>query len=682
MKIPAVLIPLLFAAALCSGETKMDKYNMFDKNGWLHFNYKAEDLAPREAAARVRLEEDLKKIIDIPKEKRTFENTLLAYDEAFEYYSRSLGQAGFLAYVSDDEKLRAAALELEQEISKYMVEVATRRDLYKAFKDYNDTKPQLGATEAKMLRDAMIGFRKSGLMLDDKKLEKFRELNKKMAENSINFSKNVREYKDHLAVNEGQLKGLPQDYTQKLKRDAAGKYIITLDYPDYTPFMLNAGDEEARKELEFKFSRRGGPENIKLLEENLYLRAKAAKLLGYKNHAESRLDTRMAKNPKTVMNFLSDLQKKLKPMAKAEDKELLKLKLEKAGIKTKNLAAWESGYWNNMHEKLYYDVDQEKIKEYFQADIVIAGMFKIFGGLFGVGFEPVKIPVWNKDVKTYAVRDTESKKTLAYIYMDLYPRAGKYKHAACFDLVDGKQNKDGSYQKPFTAIVANFNPPVGGRPSLLNHGEVETLFHEFGHVLHNVLTEAKYAAVSGTAVARDFVEAPSQLLENWAWHPKVLKQISKHYKTSLPLDDATISKMIAAKNHGSGNFYIRQDFLAQIDMKYHTRNRRQNTTEEWAAAKLKITAVPMTKGTYPQASFDHIMGGYDAGYYGYLWAEVIAQDFFSEFEKRGIFDAQTGKKYRKAILAAGGSYDEEKLVENFLGRKIDSGPFLKSIGLK
>ncbi|MDR1123941.1 MAG: Zn-dependent oligopeptidase [Elusimicrobiota bacterium] len=683
MKIPAVLIPLLFAAAaLSSGEIKMDKYSMFDKGGFLHFNYKADELAPREAAARIRLEEDLKKIIDIPKGERTFENTLLAYDDAFENYSRSLGQAGFLAYVSDDDKLREAALALEQEISKYMVEVATRRDIYQAFKDYNDTKPRLGETEAKMLRDAMIGFRKSGLMLDDKKLEKFKELNKKMAENSINFSKNIREYKDQLAVSGAQLKGLPPDYTEKLKRDADGKYIITLDYPDYTPFMLNAEDEEARKELEFKFSRRGGPENIKLLEENLYLRGQAARLLGYKNHAESRLDTRMAKTPEKVISFLKDLQKKLKPMAHAEDKELLRLKLEKTGIKTKNLAAWESGYWNNLHKKLYYDVDQEKIKEYFQADIVIAGMFNIFGNLFGVEFEPAKIPVWHKDVKTYAVKDTESQKILAYIYMDLYPRAGKYKHAACFGLVEGKQNKDGSYQKPFTAIVANFNPPAGGRPSLLNHGEVETLFHEFGHVLHNVLTEAKYAAVSGTAVARDFVEAPSQLLENWAWHPKVLKQISRHYKTGLPLDDAMIQKMLAAKNHGSGNFYIRQDFLAQIDMKYHTRNRRQNTTEEWAAAKLKITAAPMTKGTYPQASFDHIMSGYDAGYYGYLWSEVIAQDFFGEFEKHGIFDADTGKKYRKAILAAGGSYDEEKLVENFLGRKIDNGPFLKSIGLK
>ena len=660
----------------------MAQNNMFNKDGFLHFNYHAAELAPREAAARVELEEDLKKLVAIPKKERNFENTFLAYGDAFEKYSHALGQAGFLAYVSEDKELRDAALELAQEISKYMIEVSTRRDIYKAFKDYADTKPKLPEIEAKMLKDTMTGFKKSGLTLNDKKLEKFKELNKIMATDSINFSKAVREYKDDLIVSKARLKGLPQDYINRLQKTKDGKYIITLDYPDYTPFMLNADDEDARRELEFKFARRGGEDNIKLLENTLLLRAKTAQMLGYKNYAQSRLDTRMAKKSKNVDVFLKDLEKKLKPMALAEDKELLKLKEEKTGIKSEFFNAWESGYWNNLHKKMYYDIDQEKLREYFQTDIVIDNMFKIFGNLFGVSFDAAKIPVWHKDVKTYAVKDSESKKIIAYIYMDLFPREGKYKHAACFDLVGGKLNKDGAYQKPFTAIVANFNPPGKGTPSLLTHDEVGTLFHEFGHVLHNVLTEAKYESISGTAVTRDFVEAPSQLLENWAWHPVVLKQISKHYKTGKPLDDEMIQKMIAAKNHGSGNFYIRQNFLAQIDMLYHADNKKQNTTKEWADNKLRITAIPMTKGTYPQASFDHIMSGYGAGYYGYLWAEVIAQDFFAEFEKHGIFDPETGRKFRKEILAPGGSYDEKKIVEKFLGRKVDNKPFLKSIGLK
>ena len=657
-------------------------YNMFNKDGVLHFDYKAEDLAPREKAARVQLEKDLQKIVSIPKEERTFENTYLAYDKAFDKYSHSLGQAGFLAYVSDDENLRNAALALEQEVSNYLIEVSTRRDIYKAFKDYADTKPDLGPIEAKMLKDTMIGFKKSGMELNDEDLETFKQLNKQKAKNTIEFSKNIREYKDPLEVSEKELAGMPQDYINKLKKTKDGKYIITLDYPDYVPFMQNATDDEARKALEFKYSKRGGAENIKLFEDTLTLRYKTAKLLGYKNHAENRLDTRMAKTPGNVEKFLKDLEKKLKKPAKKEEKELLKLKYEKTGIKSDYFNAWETGYWTNLHKKLYYNIDPEQIKEYFQADIVIANMFEIFGNLLGVKFEKADIPVWHKDVKSYKVIDSETNKTVGYIYMDLYPRDGKYKHAACFDLVNGELKDDGTYQKPFTAIVANLNPPSGDVPSLLKHSEVETLFHEFGHVLHNVLTEAKYSSISGTSVSRDFVEVPSQILENWAWDPAVLKKISKHYKTGKPLDEETINKMIAAKNHCSASFYIRQNFLAQIDMLYHTATKPVDSTKLWEKYSKKIRLVPMTKGTYPQASFDHLMGGYDAGYYGYLWAEVIALDFFSEFQKYGLFNPKIGKKFRKEILAVGGSYEEEDLVKNFLGRKVSNEPFLKNIGLK
>ena len=446
--------------------------------------------------------------------------------------------------------------------------------------------------------------------------------------------------------------------------------------------MLNAKDEAARKALEFKYSRRGGKENIKLLEDTLTLRYQTAKLLGYKNHAENRLDTRMAKTPENVEKFLKDLEKKLRKLAKAEEKELLKFKEEKTGLKAKGFHAWDTGYWTNLHKKEYYDVDQEKIKEYFQTDIVIANMFEIFGNLFGIKFEEADIPVWHKDVKSYKVLDTQDGHIIGYIYMDLYPRDGKYKHAACFDLVDGELKDDGTYQQPFTAIVANLNPPSKDAPSLLKHDEVETLFHEFGHVLHNVLTKAKYSSISGTSVSRDFVEVPSQILENWAWDPAVIKKMSKHYKTGQPLDDETINKMIASKNHFSGSFYIRQNFLAQIDMLYHTAEKPVDSTKMWEKYSKKIRMIPMTKDTYPQASFDHLMGGYDAGYYGYLWAEVIALDFFSEFQKYGLFNPEIGKKFRKEILEPGGSYEEETLVKSFLGREVSNEPFLKNIGLK
>lgn len=656
--------------------------DMFNKDGVLHFNYQAQDLAPAEAAARVKLEKDLAALIAIPQAERTFENTIMGYERAFDNYGNALGMSGFLSYVSTDKKFRDAANDLQMQISQYMVDVATRRDVYKAIREYTDTNPRLDPVQAKLVKEMLIGFKNSGMDLNDADLEKFKALNKEKAEYIIKFDKNIQEYKDPLAVTQEQLQGLGEDYIQKLSKTNDGKYLVTLDYPDYVPFMQNADDEQARKELEFKFNRRGGQENVELLEKTLTLRREIARLLGYKNHAELRLEDRMAKNPKTVMAFLKDLQKKLKPLGKKEDKEMIAYKNSKTGKNSRTLYSWESGYWSNKFRKENLELDSEKIKEYFPSQVVIDGMLDLFGGVFGITFEPVDIPVWHPDVKAFKIKDKASGELVAYFYMDLYPREGKYKHAACFGLVEGEEKQDGTYQNPFVAIVANLNKPSGDTPSLLKHSEVETLFHEFGHVLHNALTKAKYSAFSGTSVSWDFVEAPSQMLERWAWDPQVLKKISKHYKTGEALPDDLIKRMIAAKNFGAGGMYLRQDFFAQYDMTLHTADTTPDTTKLYFELTKKIRGLPLTKGTIPQASFGHIMGGYDAGYYGYLWSEVIAEDFFGEFKKNGIFNPETGLKFRREILEKGGTLDEEKMVENFLGRPADNKPFLKSIGLE
>lgn len=656
--------------------------DMFNKDGVLHFNYRAQDLAPAEAEARVKLEKDLAALIAIPQAERTFENTIMGYERAFDNYGNALGMSGFLSYVSTDKKFRDAANDLQMQISQYMVDVATRRDVYKAIREYTDTNPRLDPVQAKLVKEMLIGFKNSGMDLNDADLEKFKALNKEKAEYIIKFDKNIQEYKDPLAVTQEQLRGLGEDYIQKLSKTDDGKYLVTLDYPDYVPFMQNADDEQARKELEFKFNRRGGQENVELLEKTLTLRREIARLLGYKNHAELRLEDRMAKNPKTVMAFLKDLQKKLKPLGKKEDKEMIAYKNSKTGKNSRTLYSWESGYWSNKFRKENLDLDSEKIKEYFPSQVVIDGMLDLFGGVFGITFEPVDIPVWHPDVKAFKIKDKASGELVAYFYMDLYPREGKYKHAACFGLVEGEEKQDGTYQIPFVAIVANLNKPSGDTPSLLKHSEVETLFHEFGHVLHNALTKAKYSAFSGTSVSWDFVEAPSQMLERWAWDPQVLKKISKHYKTGEALPDDLIKRMIAAKNFGAGGMYLRQDFFAQYDMTLHTADTTPDTTKLYFELTKKIRGLPLTKGTIPQASFGHIMGGYDAGYYGYLWSEVIAEDFFGEFKKNGIFNPETGLKFRREILEKGGTLDEEKMVENFLGRPADNKPFLKSIGLE
>lgn len=672
----------MVTALLLTATGAFSMADMFNKDGVLHFNYQAQDLAPAEAEARVKLEKDLAALIAIPQAERTFENTIMGYERAFDNYGNALGMSGFLSYVSTDKKFRDAANDLQMQISQYMVDVATRRDVYKAIREYTDTNPRLDPVQAKLVKEMLIGFKNSGMDLNDADLEKFKALNKEKAEYIIKFDKNIQEYKDPLSVTQEQLRGLGEDYIQKLSKTDDGKYLVTLDYPDYVPFMQNADDEQARKELEFKFNRRGGQENVELLEKTLTLRREIARLLGYKNHAELRLEDRMAKNPKTVMAFLKDLQKKLKPLGKKEDKEMIAYKNSKTGKNSRTLYSWESGYWSNKFRKENLELDSEKIKEYFPSQVVIDGMLDLFGGVFGITFEPVDIPVWHPDVKAFKIKDKASGELVAYFYMDLYPREGKYKHAACFGLVEGEEKQDGTYQIPFVAIVANLNKPSGDTPSLLKHSEVETLFHEFGHVLHNALTKAKYSAFSGTSVSWDFVEAPSQMLERWAWDPQVLKKISKHYKTGEALPDDLIKRMIAAKNFGAGGMYLRQDFFAQYDMSLHTADTTPDTTKLYFELTKKIRGLPLTKGTIPQASFGHIMGGYDAGYYGYLWSEVIAEDFFGEFKKNGIFNPETGLKFRREILEKGGTLDEEKMVENFLGRPADNKPFLKSIGLE
>ena len=672
----------MVTALLLTATGAFSMADMFNKDGVLHFNYQAQDLAPAEAEARVKLEKDLAALIAIPQAERTFENTIMGYERAFDNYGNALGMSGFLSYVSTDKKFRDAANDLQMQISQYMVDVATRRDVYKAIREYTDTNPRLDPVQAKLVKEMLIGFKNSGMDLNDADLEKFKALNKEKAEYIIKFDKNIQEYKDPLAVTQEQLLGLGEDYIKKLSKTDDGKYLVTLDYPDYVPFMQNADDEQARKELEFKFNRRGGQENVELLEKTLTLRREIAHLLGYKNHAELRLEDRMAKNPKTVMAFLKDLQKKLKPLGKKEDKEMIAYKNSKTGKNSRTLYSWESGYWSNKFRKENLELDSEKIKEYFPSQVVIDGMLDLFGGVFGITFEPVDIPVWHPDVKAFKIKDKASGELVAYFYMDLYPREGKYKHAACFGLVEGEEKQDGTYQIPFVAIVANLNKPSGDTPSLLKHSEVETLFHEFGHVLHNALTKAKYSAFSGTSVSWDFVEAPSQMLERWAWDPQVLKKISKHYKTGEALPDDLIKRMIAAKNFGAGGMYLRQDFFAQYDMTLHTADTTPDTTKLYFELTKKIRGLPLTKGTIPQASFGHIMGGYDAGYYGYLWSEVIAEDFFGEFKKNGIFNPETGLKFRREILEKGGTLDEEKMVENFLGRPADNKPFLKSIGLE
>jgi len=626
-------------------------------------------------------EEKIKNILSVKKEERNFNNTVKAFENALSELNYKVNIPIFLGYVSTDADIRNAATELELKVGKYFVDIFTREDIFNVIDDYSkNIKENLDEVDRRLLDKILYAFKKNGLYGDEKTRKKVKKLLKDLVELEVEFAKNIRETRDYIKVDEEALKGLDENYKKRLKKSGNGKYVISTDYPDYIPFMDNSKDDEARKALEIKFNNRCYPQNVELLEKAIKIRKKIAKLLNYKNFADYVLEDRMAKNSNKVFEFLKNLYKDLKKKGKKELKILLKLKNRETGTDDKTLYNWQWRYYANMYKKENFSVDYEKLREYFPLEVVIDGMFDVFSKFFSVRFVPKELPKWHSDVRTYEVCDSNNK-LIAYFYFDLFPREGKYKHAACFGLVKGRELPDGSYQIPAAAIVSNFTPPSQNMPSLLKFDEVVTLFHEFGHVTHNIFTRSRYGFFAGTSVSRDFVEVPSQVLENWVYDKDVLKKISSHYITKEPIDDKAIEKLIAARNATSGLFYLRQLFFALVDMIYHTKKSSFDTTEVYEKLMKKIFMIPMTEGTHPQASFGHIMGGYEAGYYSYLWSEVIASDFYEEFKKNGIFNPEVGKRYIDKVLSRGGSIDEEMQVKEFLGREVSNQSFLKRIGL-
>jgi thimet oligopeptidase len=496
------------------------------------------------------------------------------------------------------------------------------------------------------------------------------------------FQKNIASVDDYLIVEEADMEGLEEDYIKNHKTDD-GKYKIDLSYPSYIPYMKFSKSDAARIELYKKFKNRAAADNLEILNKVLILRKQMAELLGYNTYAEYRVEDRMAKLPATVWDFENDLVDKVKEKAALDYDELLDVKrstLNDDSIDVIN--DWESSYYNNILLKEKYDLDQNMIKEYFATDNVIDGLFQIAQHLFKVEFEEVSTPsTWQEDVRFFNVkRDGE---VISYFYMDLYPRANKYSHAACFPMIAGKETDNG-YQKPVATLVCNFPPPTEDRPSLLSKREVETFFHEFGHVLHNVLTQTKLSSHSGTSVARDFVEAPSQIFENWTWNYESLKLFAKHYETGEVLPFDLYERMLAAKNVGSGLSTLQQIYYGMIDFTLHDKydpTSSEPTTEIVKNLQNEITLYPYVEGTHMQGAFGHLMG-YAAGYYGYLWSRVYAEDMFSVFETKGVMDQETGVRYRDIILASGGSKDELEMVVEFLDRTPNQDAFLRSLGLE
>lgn len=660
-------------------------YGDMFKNGHLRFDYTPQEISALEERAAKELDINLNFLAAIPADRRDFTNTVRALEDAYTSYWFVPKNLSLLSYFHQDSAVRDAAANLEAIGVDKKLSVFARKDVYKALKEYADTNPQLNHEDMRLLSKWLERFERAGMALSEKDAEAYAKLNTARLNKITQYNVNLNNYKDELVVGREELDGVGETYINRLERTKDGKYIVTLKYPDYNPFMSSAKSEKARKALQEKFARRGGKENVKLLEDTIELRRKQAALLGFKRYPDYVLPVRMAKNYETLEAFLKNLQKEVTPLAQDEMKAYLKLQEETTGQQADEMTAWNLPYWSNQYKKKYYQVDDDKIKEYFPADKVISGMFEVFGNLFGITFTQADLPVWHPEVVVYQIKDKKTGELISNFYLDLFPRDGKYTHAATWSFVDRFELPDGQMQTPSVVIAANFTPAGKGMPSLLEHSEVETLFHEFGHVLQMSMATSKYATLTGDNVAWDYIEAHSQLLENWAWQPQVLKKISAHYKTGETLPDGLISSLVKSKNVGVAVAFLRQNFLGQYDLALHTAAKRVDSTKLYAQMMHNISGIPMTKGTYPQASFGHIMSltdPYDVGYYVYAWSLVIAQDIFSRFEDEGLFNAELGAKLRKYIYTPGTVYDENEMVEKFLGRPYNDKAFLKSLGIK
>ncbi len=631
----------------------------------------------------VMTKEDLKSIYAVADNERTFDNTMLKMDGIYARFSKVSGIIYLMAFTHPDSAVRAEALKGVEMLDKFGNEMSLDEQAYKAVKAYSLTEEAKALTSYKKryTEKTVRGYERSGFALPADKREQLKALKDSVSQIGLTFDNNITEFRDSLVLTETEMEGLPDDFKESHKR-ADGKFVVDLTYPSFRPFMKYSKSDNARKQLFIKFNNRAADKNIAVLKQLLSYRKQMSNLLGYKSYAAYIVEDRMAKTPENVWKFESELAKNLKVKAEKDYQEILDVKRSVTkNPKASVIEPWESGFYTTILMKDKYQVDDEKTKEYFEVSNVINGLLDISQALYDVKFEEVKTPiVWHADVRQFEVKRDD--KIVGRFYLDLFPRDNKYGHAASFPIIAGRMTADG-YEIPVNALVCNFPKPTKDKPSLMPHSDVETFFHEFGHLLHSLLTTAELSGQSGTSVANDFVEVPSQLYENYSWNYETLKMFAKHYKTGEVLPKDMFDKMLAAKNVGSGIGTQYQVFYGSLDMTLHDNydpTGKETTTDVVRRLQNEMTLFKYMEGTSFEASFGHL-NGYGAGYYGYLWALVYAEDMFSVFEKNGILDKATGIRYRDQILAKGSTEDEYELVKNFLGREPNQEAFLKSIGL-
>ncbi len=630
--------------------------------------------------ARAReLADELRALKDAPDDSLTRDAVLGRFDELTQAVQLSIHFPQVMAVTHPDATVRDAAKTCEPKLDTFQTAFYMDADIAHVFERFAAKKETLSTADAKLLEDTLRDYRRNGLKLDAAGQTHLKELNEEITKLSQQFEVNLAETTLFIEVTPEQLAGLPESFITAHQPEANGKIRITTNYPDLIPFLKYAKDRSAARELYFLSNNRAADKNLPILERLLALRKEKATLLGYPTWADYVLEVRMAKSSARVRSFLDDLHRDLKDKAQEEFVAIREMYQTLGGNPDEGVPLSDSSYLFDHLAKERFALDSQKLSEYFEIGSVKAGILEISSRLYGITFKKrTDVPVWHEDVEVLEIFDTDNQ-LLARAYLDLYPRPDKYKHMAMFDIRHTKRMPDGSRLVPFAGLICNF-PKPGAAPALLSHGDVTTFFHEFGHLLHDLLSTSPLATFAGTTVARDFVEAPSQMFEEWAWTRETLDLFAAHYQTGEKLPEDLLNAALAERNFGEAIHTERQLFLADLDYTYHTREPGFDTTQVMNELRAKYTPFKPLPDTHFQAAFGHLVG-YDAGYYGYQWALSIAQDLFTRFKQEGIMNPKTAQDYREAILSPGGCDDEEKLVERFLGRPGNSDAYKKFLGI-
>ena len=627
-------------------------------------------------------------------EEPTFENTI----EAMEYAGQTLNGVASVFYAlmeaNTNDEMQQIAEQISPMLTDYSMYVSLNAPLFERVKAVYEKKGELGLDQdqLKLLEDNYKSFVRGGANLSDEDKELYSKWSGELSLLTLQFSKNVLAATNAYVLNitdEADLAGLPEFVKTMAAETAAEKglegWAFTLDAPSYSPFLKYSENRQLRKDIWTAYNTRavGGEfDNTEIVRQIADLRIKMANILGYETYADYALEERMAKNRTTVNEFIRNLLEPSMEFAKKDVADVYAF-AKKNGFEGSKLESWDFSYWSEKYQQAEYSLSAEELKPYFQLESCIDAVFGLASRLYGISFKELDdVPVYHEDVKVYEVKDADGSH-LALFYADFFPRASKRGGAWMTDF-RGQSIRDGVEYRPFITIVCNFTKPTADAPALITHDELTTFLHEFGHALHGIFAKGRYPSLTGTSVSRDFVELPSQIMENWAFEPEYLNSFAKHYQTGEPIPAELIEKVVAAKNYLAGYGQVRQLHFGYLDMAWHSLSElpAEGTVEFEQKTLAPYAVMPSVEGVAFSPSFSHIFsGGYSAGYYSYKWAEVLEADAFSLFKEKGIFNTEVSDSFRKNILEKGGTEDEAVIYRNFRGHDPEPQALMEKLGL-